>query len=448
MTLYRIIKALQTASGSNAKQAILEQNKDNELLKAYLKAVMDPSISYYQKAVPKHGAPSGRQTAFDMLDILHAVETFAKRMVTGDLAKRTMQKWLEDQNSVEDQELCTMLIARSIGSSIGDTMILKTWPSLYLVPAYMRCSLANEKTLKPFNTGETFTCQKKADGQYCSLYVKEHKAYTRAGNSYPLWLVEKLLLGAGNKDNNVLLGEVLVRPTGSDTELPRQVANGLINSALKGADEDDFKQYVFFMECWDMLPKGDFEAGHCKTQYKKRFEDMKNVVEWDLLNVRVIPTYFVNTLDEAYAINNRHLLEGFEGSVIKTLSHEWKNHTSPFNVKLKVAFEIDLEIIGMKEGTGKAKNMLGALTVQSSDGLLQCDVGTGFSDLTRQQFWDGRDELYGMIVSIKANDILANRANKNMSLFLPVFVEVRVDKKIADSYDECLAQLDSAKGLK
>lgn len=37
MTLYEIIKALQAASGSNAKTTILEQHKDNELLKDYLK---------------------------------------------------------------------------------------------------------------------------------------------------------------------------------------------------------------------------------------------------------------------------------------------------------------------------------------------------------------------------------------------------------------------------
>ena len=36
--LYTIVKALQNASGSNSKQAILESHKDNEVLKAYLKA--------------------------------------------------------------------------------------------------------------------------------------------------------------------------------------------------------------------------------------------------------------------------------------------------------------------------------------------------------------------------------------------------------------------------
>ena len=33
MTLYEIVKELQTASGSNAKTAILQANKDSELLK-------------------------------------------------------------------------------------------------------------------------------------------------------------------------------------------------------------------------------------------------------------------------------------------------------------------------------------------------------------------------------------------------------------------------------
>jgi len=38
-TLYEIIKSLQTTQGSNAKQAILDANKNNELLREYMKAV-------------------------------------------------------------------------------------------------------------------------------------------------------------------------------------------------------------------------------------------------------------------------------------------------------------------------------------------------------------------------------------------------------------------------
>lgn len=120
----------------------------------------------------------------------------------------------------------------------------------------------------------------------------------------------------------------------------------------------------------------------------------------------------------------------------------------PYNVKLKIAFEIDLEVVGVEEGTGKAANMMGALKLQSRDGLLKTDVGTGFRDTDRIDWWLNSVERIGSIVTVKANDIISNRNSDTKSLFLPVFLEHRLDKVQADNYAECVAQFEAAKGGK
>lgn len=448
MTLYEIIKALQSASGSNAKTAILEQNKGNELLKAYLKATYDPSLSYYQKAVPKYGKPSGRQVGFCHMDIDHAIWSFAQRNVTGEAAKRCMQKWVEDQYSVEDQELCRLLISRSVGAGVGDTMILRVWPDLYFIPSYQRCSLITPKIKKHFDSLDEIIVQKKSDGQFCYLVVpkdKEPWGCSRNGSRYPAWLVKRLLSGASERSGNVFIGELLVSIKRTGNHLNRQTGNGHYNSILKGADEEEFAGLDFFMETWDMLPVEDFEAGLCKWPYHERFEGMKNLVEWSHDNMYVTNTHFVKDLEQAYAINAGYLLEGFEGSVIKDGSSEWRNHTSQLNVKLKVVFEIDLLVTGMTEGTGKASGMMGSLTVESSCGGLKCDVGTGYSDSLRKRFW--AENPVGTIITVKANDVMSNRASDVKSLFLPVYVDERLDKTVADSLERVMAQLAAAKGI-
>jgi len=76
------------------------------------------------------------------------------------------------------------------------------------------------------------------------------------------------------------------------------------------------------------------------------------------------------------------------------------------------------------------------------------DVGTGLSDDMRKVFWMHKHDMIGKIVTIKANDIINKRGSNTVSCFLPVFLEERLDKTVADSYDHCVAQLNAAKGLK
>lgn len=446
MKLYDIVKSLQNAQGNLNKQAILMQHKDDKLFKEYMRAVYDPAINYYQKKIPKVSKIG--VCDFGDLDVKEMIASYASRQYTGNTAVSLLENHLGTLNE-QGQELMCLLINRSIGASVGDTMVLKTWPDLYFVPSYMRCSLLNDKTRKHFPDGKLFITQLKADGLYCSLYTNG-EGYTRQGSKFPSWLVGTLLRGADYSRANpqVLLGEVLVSNRFSGDVLSRQEGNGLINSALKGADPSDFAEYDFCIECWDMLSVEDFEAGSCSKPYNERLKELTSRVEWEFENAMVIPTYYVKSLEEAYAINNGFLLEGLEGSVVKTMNHSWKSGTSPHTVKLKVSFEIDLEITGVAEGSGKAAGMAGALQLKSSCGNLVTDVGTGMPDALRKSLWKNKEELIGTIVAVKANDIISKRGSETKSLFLPVFLENRLDKTEADSLEQCEKILAAAKGLK
>jgi len=452
-TLYTIIQSLQQASGSNAKQAILEQNKDNSLLKEYLRAVLDPSLSYYQKAVPKHGKPTGRQAAFDQADIDHVINTFAKRMVTGDCAKRAMQKWVEDQNSVEDQELCKMIIDRSIGGSVGETMVLKVWPGLFFTVPYQRCSLLDDKAKARFAKLPLLLIQEKCDGSFLYLTKETDKpaeAITRAGSRYPAEFAASLAEGV--PDNVVLVGELLVftnpQHNGKMDVLDRQTGNGMLNSVLKGGNVDD--DFLYRMFAWDILSVEEFKAGKSVRNYQQRLSALDVIsVSNTVPKVQAIQTEKVTSLEEAYTIYSKFTATGKEGAVLKTTDFIWKDGTSKDMVKMKITFEIDLEITHVTEGTGKAAGMMGSIGVKSREGIIKCDVGTGWSDEDRIRCWKERDTLPGKILALKANDIISNRSSDTKSLFLPVALECpRMDKTVADSYDECLAILNSAKGLK
>jgi hypothetical protein len=57
-------------------------------------------------------------------------------------------------------------------------------------------------------------------------------------------------------------------------------------------------------------------------------------------------------------------------------------------------------------------------------------VGSGFNDAQRKQYW--KENLVDKIVAVKYNSRIKNKAGEE-SLFLPVFIELRDDKDVADT---------------
>ena len=138
MSLFEIIKALQNAFGSKAKLAILKEHKENELLREYMKATYDPAINYWQKKIPKYESCTPIGTLDSKL-IKWFIDEVAGRKVTGSFAVKCLKETLQNCDA-EGQELIKLMIGRSVGASVGDTMVLKAWPDLYFTVPYQRCT--------------------------------------------------------------------------------------------------------------------------------------------------------------------------------------------------------------------------------------------------------------------------------------------------------------------
>jgi DNA ligase-1 len=436
--LYTIIKELQNASGSNAKTAILEANKDNDLLKAYLRATYDPALSYYQTTVKTH--PATLCYSFTQGTIQAIVKTLAQRELTGDAAKKWLDNLMKASNK-EAQELIQLLIKRSVGAGAGDTMILKVFPDLYFIPPYQRCSLMDAKAKDRFSKLESFLVQEKLDGSFCYLVKEAGKApeaITRAGSKYPAEFAEKL--ATPKCEGFVVIGELVVVDYTEDEDgslLDRKTGNGILNSVLKGGELGNDLEVILI--AWDCINTTEFKNGCSKDPYWKRLEMLELV--WE----NPVKTRYVKSLEDAYKIYSNFTAAGKEGCVVKSKDFLWRDGTSKDCIKLKIEFEVDLEVVGMTEGTGKAKGMMGSMTLASSDRVLVTDCGSGFSDEQRKYFWNYKEETIGDIVTVKANDIISKRDSMIASLFLPIFVENRLDKTEADSYARCVYQLHCAK---
>jgi len=82
----------------------------------------------------------------------------------------------------------------------------------------------------------------------------------------------------------------------------------------------------------------------------------------------------------------------------------------------------------VEEGTGRNEGKLGAFICEGQDdGLqIQVNVGSGFSDAQRKDFWDSKDTLVGQIVEVRADAATKNQDSEEVySLRFPRFLRFR-----------------------
>jgi DNA ligase-1 len=148
-------------------------------------------------------------------------------------------------------------------------------------------------------------------------------------------------------------------------------------------------------------------------------------------SVRVMPGMEVD-LDTAEGRETMHQFatasveQGYEGIMIKDLGSPYECKRSSSWLKWKPTITVDLNIVAVEQGTGRNKDRLGALICEGEDNgrRITVNVGSGFSDSDRDQYWAARDQLPGRIVEVMADAITQNQ-DGSYSLRFPRFVRFR-----------------------
>jgi DNA ligase-1 len=118
--------------------------------------------------------------------------------------------------------------------------------------------------------------------------------------------------------------------------------------------------------------------------------------------------------------------EGYEGIMIKSLDAPYECKRSSFWMKWKPTISVDLNIVGFEEGTGRNLGRLGAIICEGEDNgrRIRVNVGSGFSDSDRDQYWTARDLLLDHVVEVQADAVTQNQ-DGSYSLRFPRFLRFR-----------------------
>lgn len=430
----KIFNELAATSSRLEKEAILTANKNNAVLRWACFLALDPFTNFYIRKIPKYKTGIGPYTSLQQaLDSLYSLSS---RQVTGNAGIEFLTKVLEELEP-EDARVVERVIEKDLRCGVSEATVNKIWPNL--VPTYP-CMLASGYEEKLVNKITwPANVQLKLDGMRFNAIVKRGTVEFRSRNGKLLNLLGQLeqeFLAIAGNDEVVFDGELNVMDTDSMQFMARQVGNGILSKAQKGTLTLGDAALIH-ATVWDWIPYADFLTGTCTMPYRMRlnslFASMDNAAyektEFRVGKVHKVWNKNVDNIQQAQEVFEEMLSEGQEGIILKDFLAHWEDKRAKHQIKFKGELECDLMCVDWVEGTGKNAGRLGALVLESSDGAIKVNVGTGFTDHDRDVI---TKDVIGKVIAIKYNGRIVDTRTGVSSLFLPVFLEVRNDKNVAD----------------
>jgi hypothetical protein len=405
------------------KTAALMEHKNDTLLREVIRLALDQFTQFHIRKIPAYTRSTKETNTLEFA--LNELYRFSSREVTGNAAINALGNLLSTLTA-DDAKVIERIIDKSLDCGINTSTANAVWPGLIKEYPVMLCSPFEQRLVDKIKFPAMVNL--KMDGMRANAIVREGKCEFRSRNGKEIQLLgnlEQEFINLANGIDCVFDGELLVVRDG--VILSRQEGNGILNKANKGTISAN-DAAVVNMTVWDIIPYAYFADGYCPTPYSTRFATLQNM---NLPNkIHLVEHNIVDDIETAQTIFQKYLAAGQEGIILKDMNGPWEDKRSKGQIKFKSELECDLKIIGVEEGSGKYEGLLGALVCVSSDGIVNVNVGSGFNDEQRKSLMPC--DLLGKIVAVKYNARIKNKQGEE-SLFLPIFVEIREDKDVADS---------------
>ena len=416
-----VIRSLEEHPSRLNKEAIIEAEKDNiELLEGFQLA-LSPFITFGVKKVPSHSGPDGQ--GLPWVAFKELCELLRTRQLTGDDARTAIELALSASTGKQWNDWYRRILIKDLRCGVSEKTINKVVKNA--VPLF-ECMLAHDGANHESKVSGKKLLEPKLDGVRVLTIVdceaRTVVQYSRNGKelvNFP-HITEGLLAHIDDFDRSFVLdGEII---STSFQALMKQVHR------KSDADASDAVLMLF-----DMLPLSEFKAGKSTLGQKRRtafLKQFKGVFD-KVSNIGLVPQVEVDldsTVGQMQFIefNKDAIANGYEGIMIKDLDAKYvcKRHVAW--LKQKPFIEVSLEVTNVEEGTGRNEGRLGALVCSGVDDgkTIVVNVGSGFSDNDRIEFWADRDSVIGQIVEVRADAITQNQ-DGTYSLRFPRFLRFR-----------------------
>lgn len=422
----KIIQQLEADNSRLAKEAILEQAMNEGVDEFFegLRMCYDTLYTFGVKQVPisKADGQGLPWTAFKEL-----AESLYKRELTGHAARDAVELAMNVATKDQWNDFYRRILIKDMRAGFSEktinTVVKKTGKSQYKVPVF-ECMLAHDGANHEKKITGIKLLEPKLDGVRCITVVDyENRTvvqYTRNG---------KVLENFGHITSGLLEHiDALGRSYVLDGEV---VSNSFQNLMKQVHRKSDVQAQDARLMLFDIVPLVEFKQGISVMGQRRRsnlLRSFKSIFDAagsiDIIEQKEVNLdEFVGDLD--YKEYNKEAIEkGFEGIMLKDPESKYVCKRDTAWLKQKPFIEVSLTVVSTEEGTGRNQGKMGALVCEGTDDgrIINVNVGSGFTDQQRDEFWSCRVD--GHVVEVRADAITQNQ-DGTYSLRFPRFLRFR-----------------------
>lgn len=438
---YEIIQELRSTNSRNEKIAIIKreaENNNQDFFKG-LNYALNPFITFGVKKIKEADDNMVRSdyapVSFDMFSELF--ERLISRELSGNDALREINNTMNNSFSDVWNDWYRLILIKDLKCGVNiktvNTAIEQAnFPSIVKISTF-ECQLAKDAKDHPKKITGKKIVDVKLDGvRVITILYPNGKCDQYSRNGKELHNFSHI------KEQFKKFCDYIDEPMIFDGEVMSTSFQDLMTQVYRKDNINSDDAVLFLFDC---LTLSEFNNGISKRNQSERkctlsflFDKIKKPKNIELLGYRIIDDIESdegqNTLKE---LNDHALKEKYEGIMIKDYDAPYECKRSTNWLKFKPSITVDLKLIDMIEGTGKYENSLGSFLCEGyhEDKFVRVNVGSGFSDDQRKEFWLNRNRLIHQIelVEVECDAITKSKDSENeYSLRFPRFVRFRRDK--------------------
>ena len=425
-----VISTLEDHNSRLDKEAIIlaQAEAGNSEFFQGARLALDPMITFGLKQIPEKKDEDGPGLDWDSFSLI--ITGFVNRSLTGNLARDTVAKMMSSATKAQWNGWYRRILIKDLRCGVSEKTINKVVEKKYAeysIPVFS-CQLAHDSANHESKVSGQKLIEVKLDGVRVITIVRTDgrvDMFSRNGKelvNFPhvTEQISAVVKKTPPPYDLVLDGEIM---SSSFQDLMTQVHR-----------KSDVKANDAILNLFDMCPLEDFEKGFWDKSQTVRSQMVQAWVEQnhrDLPNVTCLANELVD-LDTAEGqlrykeINSQAVAGGYEGIMIKDPDAGYECKRSVAWLKLKPFIEVSLTVTAVEEGTGRNVGKLGALVCEGIDDgkTIVVNVGSGFTDSNRDDYWIGREAVVGKVVEVRADAVTQNQ-DGSYSLRFPRFLTFR-----------------------
>lgn len=369
--------------------------------------------------MPDNSTITDYDDMFDLLDKLRL------RKLTGGDAQYEIEMHTSTCTK-EQQKILRMILDKDLKCGLGVSSVNEVFENLIFT---FEVQLADKLNGEYDKIHFPVLADPKLDGmRNISMIKSKDEPFDGFSHNYDVNYISRngkpfLNFGMFSDELKVLANGQNIVFDGEATGLSNEAAfKSITQQARRKSNVDAANQLVYHI--FDWVSYSDFMSQSCALVQKERSDRLvKMFEEHDFKYLKLVRGKICNNIQEVEDYYKECLELGYEGIILKDLTGLYEFKRTRSWLKVKPTDTADLPIVAVNEGAPRTKyeGMLGSITVEREG--VQINVGGGFKDRQRKEFWAIKEDLIGKIAEVKYDIV-----TEDGSFRFPRFVQIRYDK--------------------